>query len=83
MRIKSAISNLIFEDDDLYNEFSQKVDHPCEICKDDNLGEFLKCEFNRDGDSYRYVVYSKGLLSVISISQIWKMEDNSPKIYVS
>jgi len=48
-----AISNLVFEDDELFNEFSQKVDHPAEVCKEDIQGEFLKCEFNRDGDSYR------------------------------
>jgi capping protein beta len=47
----TAISNLIYEEDELLNEFLQKVDGRTEICAED--GEFLKCEFNRDGDSYR------------------------------
>jgi capping protein beta len=47
----TAITNLIYEDDDLLNEFLQKVDNRIEICKKD--GEFLRCEHNRDGDSYR------------------------------
>jgi capping protein beta len=47
----TAISNLIYEDDDLLNEFLQKVDSRIEISPED--GEFLMCEHNRDGDSYR------------------------------
>jgi hypothetical protein len=52
----SAISSLIYEDDDLLNSFLQKVDSPLEVCKDDVLGEFIKCEYNRDGDSYKYKI---------------------------
>jgi len=46
-----AVSNLIYEDDDLLNEFLQKVDNRIEISEED--GVFIKCEHNRDGDSYR------------------------------
>lgn len=49
----NAISSLIYEDDDNLSTFTQKVEVPTTICKDDPLGEFLCCEFNRDGDSYR------------------------------
>jgi capping protein beta len=49
----NAITNIIYEDDDLLNAFLQKIDNPISVCKDDKLGEFLKCEYNRDGDSYR------------------------------
>jgi hypothetical protein len=49
----NAITSLVYEDDDLLNSFLQKVDTPLEICKDDVLGDFIKCEYNRDGDSYR------------------------------
>ena len=48
-----AISTVIYENDDLLNEFLQKVDNRTKICKDDPKGEFIKCEQNRDGDSYR------------------------------
>jgi capping protein beta len=49
----TAISNLIYDNDDLLNEFLQKVDNRTEISKDDDIAEFIKCEHNRDGDSYR------------------------------
>ena len=48
-----AISTVIYENDDLLNEFLQKVDNRTKVCKDDPKGEFIKCEQNRDGDSYR------------------------------
>jgi len=51
------MTNLIYDDDDLLNSFLQSVDKPSEISKEDKKGEFLKCEYNREGDSYRYVVY--------------------------
>ncbi len=47
----TAISNLIYDNDDLLNEFLQKVDNRIETSNED--GDFLKCEHNRDGDSYR------------------------------
>ena len=48
-----AISTVVYENDDLLNEFLQKVDNRTQICTDDPKGEFIKCEQNRDGDSYR------------------------------
>ena len=48
-----AISSVIYENDDLLNEFLQKVDNRTKVCKDDPKGEFIMCEQNRDGDSYR------------------------------
>ena len=49
----NAISNLVYDDDDIINAFLQKIDNPLEVCKDDILSDFIKCEYNRDGDSYR------------------------------
>ena len=49
----NAISSLIYEDDENLSTFTQKVEVPTTICKDDPKGDFLCCEFNRDGDSYR------------------------------
>lgn len=48
-----AITNIIYEEDDLLNSFVQKIDSRSLVCRDDSLGEFLMCEYNRDGDSYR------------------------------
>lgn len=52
-RVVEAISSLIYEDDQLLNDFLQKIDQPSEISKEDKLGEFLICEYNRDGDYHR------------------------------
>ena len=48
-----AISSAIYDNDDLLNEFLQKVDNRTKVCKDDPKGYFIMCEQNRDGDSYR------------------------------
>jgi capping protein beta len=48
-----AISSVIYDNDDLLNEFLQKVDNRTKVCMDDPKGEFIMCEQNRDGDSYR------------------------------
>ena len=48
-----AISSVIYDNDDLLNEFLQKVDNRTKVCTDDPIGDFIKCEQNRDGDSYR------------------------------
>ena len=48
-----AISTVIYENDDLLNEFLQKIDNRTKICNEDPLGDFITCEQNRDGDSYR------------------------------
>ena len=47
-----AISNPIYDYDDLLNEFLQKVDTRTSVCNDDD-NPFIKCEQNREGDSYR------------------------------
>jgi capping protein (actin filament) muscle Z-line, beta len=55
----NVISELIYEDDDNLSIFTQKVEVPSNVCKDDPLGPFLCCEFNRDGDSYRSPISNK------------------------
>ena len=47
----NAVSSLIYNDDDAYQEFLQKVDQPLLVQSD--KGGFICCEYNRDGDSYR------------------------------
>ena len=54
-----AISAAIYENDDLLNEFLQKIDNRTEISNDDSEGPFIKCEQNRDGDSYRSPISNK------------------------
>jgi hypothetical protein len=49
----NAITNLIYDEDELLLTFLQKVDSPLQVCTDDIKGEFIKSEYNRDGDSYR------------------------------
>jgi capping protein beta len=44
----------IVSDEDIKNEIAQKIDQPLEVEVDTANGrEFLKCEYNRDGDAYR------------------------------
>jgi len=48
-----AISELI-DDEDLRDDVQVKTDQPLDVGMDDKEGkEFLKCEYNKDGDSYR------------------------------
>lgn len=55
----NVISELVYEDDENLSIFTQKAELPAGICKDDPLGSFLCCEFNRDGDSYRSPISNK------------------------
>ena len=48
-----CISSIIYDNDELINEFTQKTDNRIEICNEDKEGKFIKCEQNRYGDSYR------------------------------
>lgn len=53
-----AISSAIYENDDLLNEFLQKVDSRLKVC-DEDIRKFIQCEQNRDGDSYRSPISNK------------------------
>ena len=46
-----AISTVVYENDDLLNEFLQKVDNRTQICTDDPKGGCIRCEQNRNGES--------------------------------
>ena len=49
----NAVTSLI-ADEDLRDVVQLKTDQPLDIAMDDQEGkEFLKCEYNKDGDSYR------------------------------
>lgn len=52
-KVIDALTTIVYEDDDLLNDFLQKIDQPSEISKEDKNGDFLICEYNREGDSYR------------------------------
>jgi hypothetical protein len=49
----NAVTNIIYDEDELLMTFLQKIDNPLQVCTDDICGEFIKSEYNRDGDSYR------------------------------
>ena len=46
----NIITELLYNDDDALNEFLQKVEQPLIVNEDG----FICCEYNRDGDSYRF-----------------------------
>jgi capping protein beta len=52
----TAISTLIYDDDDLLDNFLQKVDNRQNFCQEHC---FIKSEYNRDGDSYRSPITNK------------------------
>lgn len=49
----NALTTVIYNNDDLLNECIQKIDNRSTIGTDDSNKDFIKCEQNRDGDSYR------------------------------
>lgn len=42
----------LVDDEDEQDEIAQKIDQPLEVLLDSGV-PFLKCEYNRDGDSWR------------------------------
>jgi len=49
----AAILTLVLSEDD-QDEIAQRIDQPLELVSDTAEGlDFLKCEYNRDGDSWR------------------------------
>lgn len=49
-----AALTAIVEDEDQQDEMMQRIDQPLETLKDSTNGaDFLKCEYNRDGDCWR------------------------------
>ena len=47
------VSKLIYKNYESYAEFIQKSEKPFPTCRDDSLGEFIKSEYNNEGDSFR------------------------------
>ena len=44
---------------DLCEDLLSSVDQPLKIARDKNVGkDYLLCDYNRDGDSYRSVIKS-------------------------
>lgn len=54
-----AFSSILYSNENLFNEFLQRVDNRTEISTSDPKGSFIKCEQNRDGDSYRSPISNK------------------------
>lgn len=54
-KIESTLGNLIDIVPDLCEDLLSAVDQPLKIATDkDSQRQYLLCEYNRDGDSYRY-----------------------------
>ena len=49
----TGLCNLI---PDLTDDLLQRIDQPLKVTKDGKTGQhFVLCDYNRDGDSYRYI----------------------------
>ena len=59
---------------DLTEDLLSAVDQPLKILRCDKTGkEFLLCDYNRDGDSYRFVLVSFNRVSLLNRSP-WSNE---------
>jgi len=77
-QIEKNLSDLIDLVPDLCEDLLSSVDQPLKIARDKQLGkDYLLCDYNRDGDSYRFVleqflssshVCKKGHLGATSMS---------------
>lgn len=55
-KIEKHLSDLIDLVPSLCEDLLSSVDQPLKIIRDKQVGkDFLLCDYNRDGDSYRYV----------------------------
>lgn len=55
--IEKNLSDLIDLVPNLCEDLLSSVDQPLKVARDKETGkDFLLCDYNRDGDSYRYVV---------------------------
>lgn len=54
-----ALSTVLYDYDDIFNEFLQRVDKRTNINQDSECGPFISCEQCRDGDSYRSPLSNK------------------------
>ena len=54
-QIEKNLSDLIDLVPDLCEELLSSIDQPLKIASDKKVGkDYLLCDYNRDGDSYRY-----------------------------
>jgi len=57
--IENSLAGLIELVPDLTDDLLNHVDQPLKIRKDPKSGkEFILCDYNRDGDSYRHVSFA-------------------------
>jgi capping protein beta len=60
-QIEKNLSDLIDLVPDLCEELLSSIDQPLKIATDKKVGkDYLLCDYNRDGDSYRYNVDMPG-----------------------
>lgn len=65
-QIEKNLSDLIDIVPSLCEDLLSSVDQPLKIARDKESGkDYLLCDYNRDGDSYRCVVYRFGLLKYL------------------
>lgn len=58
--IEKNLGDLIDLVPSLCEDLLSSVDQPLKIAKDKESGkDYLLCDYNRDGDSYRYIIYSQ------------------------
>lgn len=73
-QIEKNLSDLIDLVPSLCEDLLSSVDQPLKIAKDKESGkDYLLCDYNRDGDSYRFVIR---IISMIKKKKKKKTKDN-------
>ena len=71
-QIEKNLSDLIDLVPDLCEELLSSIDQPLKIATDKKVGkDYLLCDYNRDGDSYRYIVQIKYTSSKAVVFNLW------------
>lgn len=52
-KIESSLADLCDLAPDLTDDLLSTIDQPLQLARDSSAREFLLCDYNRDGDSYR------------------------------
>lgn len=61
-KIESSLADLCDLAPDLTDDLLSTIDQPLQLERDSSARDFLLCDYNRDGDSYRYALRARPAL---------------------
>lgn len=82
-KIEKHLSDLIDLVPSLCEDLLSSVDQPLKIIRDKQVGkDFLLCDYNRDGDSYRYIYLNVDIFQVIKLKTFHISIDHPGAIHI-